>query len=132
MFGFIQSIDRSEISLSRCITGISKDKQKYYDAPGSGFFGGNGTYREGYPEVKRELLMTVRIEYDKSSIGTGIPVGIQKVDIRELALIMNEREKITDAFVSSLRRKLIGKRVELVFDLIDYSIYLKNPGVLVI
>lgn len=132
MFGFIQAINYEVTSLSRCITGITKDKQKFYGSPGSGFFGGNGTYREGYPEEHRELLMTIRIEYEKPNPRLRIPIGIQKVDVRELALSINGREKVTNAFVSNLRRLLIGKRVELTFDPIDCTISLKNPGILIL
>ena len=100
----IVDLERYEDSLTRTVSGIKKGES----APPGTTAGSNGTYRFGYPEVLRELNIHFRRIDD---------IGWGTIDIREVVLTINDRSKITDKLVDTLRSKLVGKII---------SIYPKN------
>jgi len=66
--------------------------------------GGYGTYRVGYPEVIRELNIHFRRVDD---------IGWGTIDVRDLALEINKRSKITKRFIENLKNKLVGQIVTI-------------------
>jgi hypothetical protein len=83
-------------SLTRVISGITKGKHEPFGATG----GGNGTYRIGYPETLQELNIYFRRIND---------IGWGTIDVRELVLTINDRSKITDKLIDTLKYQLVGK-----------------------
>lgn len=113
----ITDLDYDVESLTRIVSGIKQGDS----APFGSTAGSNGTYRLGYPEVTRELNISfVKI----NDIGWG------KIDVRELALILNGRKSITKKFVQNLKSNLIGKEIE-VFGF-DEKWNLKDSSILTI
>jgi hypothetical protein len=102
-FGIIIDVKADRQSLSRIIQGINHDKTPFYENSPS-YFGGNGTYREGYPEVELFLFLVVKLK--------GHPHV--RIDVRSDSLRLNERSKVTDRFVNELQNKLKGLQVEIV------------------
>ncbi len=100
--GVIIDVKAETKSISFCISGITKEAQPYY-TPENGFHGGNGTYRVGYTEVERYLYLIVKIK--------GHPHAF--VDVRKRSLVLNNRQNVTDAFVSELKKNLKGKSVSI-------------------
>jgi hypothetical protein len=89
---------------SSCVTGISKEKQAQYTTK-NGFFGSNGTYRVGYPDVERHLFLVVKLK--------GHPHI--KIDVREKVLSLNDRQRVTDSFVQSLKEKLCDNEIKIIY-----------------
>jgi cold shock CspA family protein len=87
-------------SISRIVQGIKKGEGKPVFATG----GGNGTYRVGYPETTRELL----IDYIRTDT-----IGWGTIDMRKMVLHLNNRTNITESFVKKLAGQLTGKTVKL-------------------
>ena len=85
-------------SLTRTVSGI----QKGMSTPFGATAGGNGTYRIGYPEVIRALNLFFRRTDD---IGWGV------IDVRELVLNINDRSKITDNLMDTLKNQLIERMI---------------------
>jgi hypothetical protein len=102
-------------SLTRIVSGIGKGTP----APTGATKGGHGTYRIGYPEVSKELNIYFRRDDD---------IGWGTINVRELALAINDRSKITDLFISMLRDKLVGIVLTIVQDSKKWS--LKDTSVL--
>ncbi|MFD2514202.1 cold-shock protein [Pontibacter locisalis] len=113
----VTDIDYYRDSLTRTSSGYKKGQS----APFGATAGGNGTYRLGYPEVIRELNLYFRRVDD---------IGWGTIDIRDLALKVNGRSKITDRFVSSLNNHLVGRTVSILPKNNEW--YLKDSSVLVI
>jgi len=90
-------------SLTRTVSGI---KNGMSDPIGS-TAGSNGTFRMGYPEYVRELNIHFRRIDD---------IGWGTIDVRELALSINNRRSITNKFISTLKNKLVGKTVDMVLE----------------
>ena len=88
-------------SLTRTVSGIKSGMSVPFGATS----GGNGTYRLGYPEVIRELNIYFRRTDD---------IGWGKTDVRELVLEVNERSKITDKLIETLKNKIVGKTIHIV------------------
>lgn len=88
-------------SLTRTVSGIKQGMSKPFGVTS----GGNGTYRLGYPEVLRELNIYFRRIDD---------IGWGTIDVREISLKINERSKITEKFIHTLRTKIIGKTVKII------------------
>jgi len=88
---------RNEVhSLTRITQGFKKGESK----PVFATAGSNGTYRLGYPEVTKELLIDF-IRTDDIGWGT--------ISVRDLVLQINDRSNITGKLVETLQQKLIGK-----------------------
>lgn len=85
-------------------TGIMQGIKKGEDVPLGATAGGDGTYRIGYPEVFKKLIIIFKRVDD---------IGWGKIEIRELALNLNKRRKITKKFISALENKLLGKIVKV-------------------
>jgi hypothetical protein len=92
----ISDITYDQGSLTRLVSGISKDKS----TPLGATAGGNGTYRLGYPEVIKELNIRFRRADD---------IGWGTIDVRDVVLHINGKKKITGSLVQALRDKLVGK-----------------------
>ena len=87
-------------SLTRIVSGIKKGSSMPFGATA----GGNGTYRIGYPEVLREVNLHFRRIDD---------IGWGRIEVRELVLNLNSREKITEKFIETLKKQLVGKFVDI-------------------
>ncbi|MGB5988748.1 MAG: hypothetical protein WBG43_03285 [Marinifilaceae bacterium] len=86
--------------LTRTVSGIKQEMS----APLGSTAGGNGTYRVGYPEVLKELnIYFHRID----------DIGWDVIDVRELVLTINNRSKITDKFVTTLKKRLVGEIITI-------------------
>lgn len=96
----VTGVERYEASLTRTVSGIRKGSAKPIGATA----GGNGTYRVGYPEVIKELNIHFRRIDD---------IGWDKIDVRDLALKVNNRKQITDKFVNAIKKELIGKNIRI-------------------
>ena len=88
-------------SLTRTVSGIKKGKS----APFGATTGSNGTYRIGYPESLRLLHIHFR---KKDDIGWGV------IEVRELVLSINNKSKITEKLVSSIKNNLLGKKITII------------------
>ncbi len=80
--------------------------------------GGHGTYRIGYPKAFKELNIHFRRIDD---------IGWGRINVRESVLRLNDRSKITDQLVETLKNKLVGKKVIIknnagFWELIDNSV----------
>ena len=85
-------------SLTRTVSGIKKDMSEPFGVTS----GGNGTYRIGYPEISKELIIYFRRVDD---------IGWGKIDVRNIVLDINGRSKITSSLEKTLQNKLIGKKI---------------------
>lgn len=90
-------------SLTRTVSGIKKGMPP----PPYATAGGHGTYRIGYPEVTRELNIAFRRIDD---------IGWGTIEVRDIVLEINDREKITDKFVEALKNHLAGKIIKVSSD----------------
>lgn len=79
--------------------------------------GGNGTYRLGYPETFKELNI------DFLKIGD---IGWGTIDVRVLALLVNNRKSITEKFVRDLRSKILNKKINIILTGTTWKI--QNPS----
>lgn len=102
-------------SLTRTVSGINKCMSKPIGATS----GGNGTYRIGYPEVLREVNIYFRRIDD---------IGWGTIDVRDLALTINNRSKITDKFIQTLKNQIVGKAIKVVQSKTNWS--LKDNSIL--
>ena len=103
--GEIIDVKKNTFSTAPCVSGISREKSASY-TENNGFFGGNGTYRAGYSEYNSFLFLVVKLK--------GHP--LVKINVRDAALKLNQRERITDVFAESLKGKLKGKKVKVEYD----------------
>lgn len=104
-------------SLTRYMSGIKKGMSLPFGATA----GGNGTYRIGYPEVLRELNIYFRRIDD---------IGWGTIDVRDIFLALNDRSKITDKAVETLKKKLVGEILYIV--LVNNEWTLKDNSLLII
>lgn len=111
----IEDIKYDVQEFSRIVQGIKKGES----APLFTTAGSNGTYRLGYPEVFRELI----IDFKRTN-----NIGWGTVHARDLALRFNNRSKITTPFVEALNRKLKGKTVNILA--LDNQWKLEDPTIL--
>lgn len=100
------------------VSRISSGYKKGQGAPPFSTAGSNGTYRIGYPETSRELLIDF-IRTDDLGWGT--------ISARKLALYVNDREKITESLVEIIKQKITGKTARVIVSkgewfLLDMSI----------
>jgi hypothetical protein len=102
--GTIIDVKYEQRAMSRGVTGVKHDQSQHF-TPSNGYFGGNGTYRSGYPEVYRCLYLIIKL----------INHPHVKINVRSDALKINDRKNVTEAFVSELRNKLIKKKVEIEY-----------------
>lgn len=88
-----------------------KQKVSYIKKAKSGFyvpdFGNNDENLTGYPEAIREL----NIRYRKID-----DVGSSTIDVRKLALSVNNRRSITENFINTIGNKLVGKTIVIVLE----------------
>ena len=75
--------------------------------------GENGTYRLDYPEILRELNIHFR---RTDNIGWGT------IDVRELVLDINDRSKITEKLIETLKNKIVGKTIQIVSNKKDWKL----------
>lgn len=111
----IIDIKYDKASLTRTVSGIKQGMSKPFGATS----GGNGTYRLGYPEELRELNIYFRKIND---------IGWGKIDVREISLNINERSKITEKFILTLKNKIIGKTVKILPNIKNWT--LKDNSIL--
>jgi hypothetical protein len=97
-FATVVDISYNVSSLTRVVSGIKKG----CTVPFGVTCGGNGTYRLGYPEFDRDLVLRFR----RNDV-----VGWGNIEVRDFALELNDRSKITNRFVDDLRNNLIGKEI---------------------
>lgn len=97
----ITEVKHIQRTLTRIVQGIKKGE----GPPPFTTTGGNGTYRYGYPEQYKELVISFLRTDD---------IGWGSILARDLALRVNGRERFTDSFEAALRHKLNGKKVSLV------------------
>ena len=90
---------KNEINiLTRTLSETKKGESKPFFATA----GGNGTFRLEYPEISRELLL----KYKRTDgFGNGI------IEVRELFLNVNDRQKIMPGTIKSLEDKIKNKIV---------------------
>ena len=113
-WGNVMDVVSETTSIAHIVQGVSQSESRKYQEPY--FFGGNGTYRKGYPEVDRHLFLNVKIA----------GLGNQRVDVREPALDVNGRERITERLIQQLKDKLLGKRVR--FGGTNHAFEIYDPG----
>jgi hypothetical protein len=104
-------------SLTRMVQGIKQGEHPPFNTTA----GGNGTYRIGYPEVYRNLYMEFRRNDD---------IGWGTIDVRDEALKLNRRAKITDSFVRTLKANLINANIAIASNGTNWI--MKNPSILII
>jgi len=102
----------------KTLSRISSGYKKGQGAPPLSTAGSNGTYRIGYPETSRELLIDF-IRTDDLGWGT--------ISARRLTLYVNNREKITESLVEAIKQKITGKTARVIMSngewfLLDMSI----------
>lgn len=102
MVGKVLDVVRNESSAASLVQGVKKNEQCRYQPPL--YHGSNGTYRVGFPQHQREVLVVVDVR----------GLGKRQIDIRNDALKVNGRERVTDRFVEQLREKLIGTELKVV------------------
>jgi len=88
-------------SLTKTVSGISKNMSKPFGVTA----GSNGTYRIGYPEVLKEVNIYFRRNDD---------IGWGTINVRDLALKINDRSKITNKFIQTLSKNIIGKTIKVI------------------
>lgn len=96
--GRVLNIKYEVVDHSFIVHGVKRTDEKNYQPPV--WHGGFGTF-SGYHEVERHLLLRTDIH----------GYGRQTVDIRQEALDINGREKVTDNFVDKLRTKLVSREL---------------------
>lgn len=99
----ITDVSYSRETLTRTVSGIKKGSVP----PPFSTAGGNGTFRLGYPEVYRFLVLSFR---RKDQIGWG------KLECHKEVLQVNERRNMTESFVNNLRSKLVGTTLSIFSD----------------
>jgi hypothetical protein len=97
----ITALDYQVQSTSRIVQGIKKGEGK----PLFTTAGSNGTYRTGYPEVYKDLF----IDFTRTD-----KIGWGTIEARQLVLLINGREKMTDSFVQKLKDQLTGKKINIM------------------
>ncbi|MBL6447593.1 hypothetical protein JMN32_14840 [Fulvivirga sp. 29W222] len=102
-------------SLTRTVSGIKKGNP----SPLGATAGSNGTYRIGYPEVLRQLNIYFRRIDD---------IGWGTIDVRDLALNINSRTKVTQKLTQELERHLVGKSTKIASNGKEW--FLKDSAVL--
>jgi hypothetical protein len=95
----ITDIEYDNTSLTRIISGM-----KNGSIPIGATAGSNGTYRIGYPEGNKNLNLYFRRIND---------IGWDSIEVRDLVLKINSRKKITKKFIENLKKKLIGKQIQV-------------------
>jgi len=85
-------------TLTRIVSGVKDGSSIPFGASR----GGNGTYRIGYPEAFKELNIHFR-KIDEIGWGT--------IEVRDLVLNINDRSKITDRLVETLKDNIVGRKV---------------------
>lgn len=113
----VTEIEYDVQSIIRIVNGVKQGQNPISIYPITA--GSNGTYRAGYPEVFRTLFLDFK---RKDRIGWG------NMDIREIALQVNDRSKVTPKFVQQLKDRLIGK--EIIVEVDSKKMKLCNPEVL--
>jgi hypothetical protein len=113
-WGNVTDVVYETTSITQIVQGVSHSESRKFREPN--FVGGNGTYRRGLPEVYRHLFLYVKIA----------GYGKQKVDVREPALDVNGRERITERLVQQLKDKCLGKRMRFLGTNHAFEIY--DPG----
>jgi len=83
-------------SLTRIAQGYTKGRSKPFGATA----GSNGTYRLGYPEISKQLLIRFR-RVDE--------IGWGNIEVKDQALTINSRSNMTGSFVVTLKSKLVDK-----------------------
>ena len=96
----VTDVEKCNIETSYIVQGIKRGQSIPYCATA----GSNGTYRVGYPEVHRYLTL--------SFIKIG-GIGWGDIEIRDLALNINERQNVTDKFVAELKNKLNKEKIKI-------------------
>lgn len=102
LVGMVRDVFRRDHSVSRVVQGVRKPEQSRYQPPR--YHGGNGTYRDGFPEHSREVVLKVDVP----------GFGVREIDVREEALTVNDRIRVTERFVHQLREKLLGAKIKVV------------------
>ncbi|MDR2793696.1 MAG: cold shock domain-containing protein [Treponema sp.] len=97
---FVKDIDYNVWGVSSIVQGIRQCQRIPFGATAGGF----GTYRTGYPEMHRDLKLKFR------KIGG---IGWGEIEIRNLALNLNGRSKITTSFVENLNNKLKNQKIKI-------------------
>lgn len=95
----IIDIEYDNRTLTKIVTGMKNGSK-----PMGATAGSNGTYRIDYPEVNRDLNLYFRRIND---------IGWDSIEIRDLALRINGRKKITKKFIENLKQRLIGKQIQI-------------------
>jgi len=90
-------------SLKRKVSYVKKAKSVFYVPD----FGNNDANLTDYPEAISELNIHYRTIDD---IGSGT------IDVRKLALSVNNRRSITENFINTLGDKLVGKTIDIVLE----------------
>jgi hypothetical protein len=85
-------------TLTRIVSGVKDGSYIPFGASR----GGHGTYRIGYPEAFRKLNIHFRRIDD---------IGWGTIEVRDLVLNINDRSKITDRLVETLKENLVGRKV---------------------
>lgn len=119
--GQVIDVKYEKQEVASCISGIKRENASKY-TQSNGYFGSNGTYRVGYPDVKLSLFLIIRLRNHPHL----------KIDVRNKALLLNNRKNITDAFISSLKEQLKNRDVQVeyvggdkdarLFNITDYSV----------
>lgn len=102
--GQIIDIKPEKFEHSTCVSGISRSESHKY-SESNGYHGSNGTYRIGYPEIHLSLLLVIKLRNHPHV----------RIDIRSKALEINNRQKVTEAFISALKDKLLNQSIEIEF-----------------
>jgi hypothetical protein len=95
--GKVLDVKKDEHSVTLVRQGVKQNQIGQYENLGYTVSGGNAWL--GFPQIERHLYLYAEIS----------TYGKQEMDIRELALIVNNRERLTDSFVGKLRDRLRGK-----------------------
>jgi hypothetical protein len=97
---FVKDINYDVGGVLSIVQGIKQGRPIPFGATAGGF----GTYRIGYPETHRDLKLKFR---KISGVGWG------EIEIRNLALSLNGRSKITANFVEKLNIKLKNQKIKI-------------------
>jgi cold shock CspA family protein len=122
---FVLGVNRNDefIQGSSCIVSGIKQGQTIPSMPGKKWavWGGNGTFRVGYPEFDRKLELKMKIIGIKNNI---------LIDIRDIVLEVNERQKITEKLIEQLNFDLSNKIITVVY--VNGRWELDDPDIMVI
>jgi hypothetical protein len=110
--GRIKKVYQDTARLSYITSGIGKADQPRWD---NSFHGSNGTYCTG-STVYRFLFINVAV-YDLEVKGENTTI---QIDIRDIALKIFKRKKVTDKFIEMLQSKLTGKKIKIIQKDLDY------------